>query len=273
MGVLTNEGLPVRDSLWGTNDRERDENITPTIVELPWHIRLLNEKDDLNTIAVYLAAFRRNLKDCGVDFHITHHPLSFIDDAERDGALFKYTNSDKRNGHQLNNLYLHSREGNWATLCVTRRHHLRGIVWHHWALAVISEPKQLPVQTQHDTGIHLLMYDSRPPPEPTRERERDYFGNYLQLDQQKLLEAFVQKFRTVSFAVNRSPIVVQGEHDPLRLTMWWIWAVARYEGRPYQREGDLDDPRWRLANSRHMDLTPNRSRTIEARIHQIIPQR
>ncbi|PWY94239.1 hypothetical protein BO94DRAFT_458601 [Aspergillus sclerotioniger CBS 115572] len=269
-GVLSNDGLPMRDSLWGNNDQEMDDTITPTLVQLPWHIRMINEKDDLNTIAVHLASFRRNLKDCGVDFAVNHRPLCFIDDHDRDGKWLKYTDSDKRNGHHLHNLYFHVGEQNWATLCVTREHHLTGSVWHYWALAVIAAPRQSPVQTRHDAGMHLLMYDSKPAPEPRYQRHRDYFVNYLSGEQEALLMAFLEKFRVLTFAINRDQIPVQGEYDPLRFTMWWIWAVARYGGRDYLREEhdgeDLDDPRWRLANSRHMDLTPNRLRTIEARL-------
>ncbi|RAK99540.1 uncharacterized protein BO80DRAFT_126420 [Aspergillus ibericus CBS 121593] len=262
-GILTDDGLPVRDSLWGENGKEEDENVIPTNIELPWHIRLMNETDDLNTIAVHIAAFRRNLKDCGVDFAVNHRPLCFLDDADRNRKVRKFTNSDKRNGHHLVNLYFHTGQQNWATLCVTREHRITGSVWHHWALAAISEPRTLPTDSLHQAGIHLLMYDPIPPEDPTTRQRREYFGNYVSDDQKEMLLRFARKFRNLDFAINRTRIPIQGETDPLRETMWWIWNVARYGGRFYEGTDQLDDPRWALTNSRYFTLERNRRRDLD----------
>ncbi|PYH73052.1 uncharacterized protein BO88DRAFT_176306 [Aspergillus vadensis CBS 113365] len=247
-------GIPCRDTVWAFMDKGNSEYM-PMAPDLPWEIRTLHETDELNTIAAYLASMRRRLKDLDINFTFHYRPVSFIDKADRDKKIGGYTSSDKHNAHTVADLYMHTKDDkSWGTLCVTREHHVQGLAWHYWAVAAISPPKS-PFQSGDESGVYLLMYDSRPLKEPTKKRDRDFWRNYMRRDQYKLLVEIGKTFKILDLAINRKQLSVEGEDDPLRLTLWWLWNVARYGGGIYERHGDLDDPRWRLTDARwlHFD--------------------
>ncbi|OJJ77286.1 hypothetical protein ASPBRDRAFT_112583 [Aspergillus brasiliensis CBS 101740] len=247
--------IPCRDTVWAFMDRGDSEYGVPTAADLPWEIRTLHEKTELNTIAAYLASMRRNLKDLDVKFTFHYRPVSFIDKADRDKKIGGYSSSDKQNAHTVADLYMHTKDDrNWGTLCVTREHHIQGLVWHYWAVAAILPPKS-PFQSGDEKGVYLLMYDSRPLKEPTKKRDQQCWGNCMRRDQYKLLMEIGKNFKIIGLAINRNQLSVEGEDDPLRLTLWWLWNIARYDGGFYERDGELDDPRWRLTDSRwlHFD--------------------
>ncbi|OJZ84697.1 hypothetical protein ASPFODRAFT_690603 [Aspergillus luchuensis CBS 106.47] len=248
-------GIPCRDTVWAFIDRVDSEHGLPTATDLPWEIRTLHKTDELNTISAYLASMRRNLKDLDVNFTFHYRPVSFIDKADRDKKIGGYTSSDKHNAHTVADLYMHTKDDkSWGTLCVTREHHVQGLAWHYWAVAAISPPKS-PFQSVDERGVYLLMYDSRPLKEPTKKRDRDFWRNYMRRDQYKLLVEIGKTFKILDLAINRKQLSVEGEDDPLRLTLWWLWNIARYGGGFYERNDELEDPRWRLTDARwlHFD--------------------
>ncbi|CAK42147.1 hypothetical protein CBS115989_6752 [Aspergillus niger] len=248
-------GFPCPVTVWAFIDRGDPKHGMPTAADLPWEIRTLHETNELNTIAAYLASMRRNLKDLDVNFTFHYRPVSFIDKADRVKKIGGYSSSDKQNAHTVADLYMHTKDDrSWGTLCVTREHHVQGMAWHYWAVAAISPPKS-PFQSVDEKGVYLLMYDSRPLKEPTKKRDRDYWRNYMRRDQYKLLVEIGKNFKVLDLAINRRQLSVEGEDDPLRLTLWWLWNIARYGGGFYERDGELDDPRWRLTDARwlHFD--------------------